>query len=187
MSEKEKGNALVPLDSYLIGGAYVRTYLITQASDLFEALKRLCDLGFVEHAVMIISNILSANARGAIRMMPFQLEEFPVKCLCIDELDTGNYYVFIKTMIPGDPATEEIYCYAFDIIVDKSGNKNVVLRVCSYTEYRSYYDMVKKMLSKATAVDYEGLVKKYGSGKEVEEIDIDRLLVSVESKRRKRK
>lgn len=187
MSEEERNNVLVPLDSYLIGGAYVRTYLIAQTSDLFEALKRLCDLGFVEHAVMIISNILSAStSRGAIRMMPFQLEEFPVKCLCIDELDTGNYYVFIKTMIPGDPATEEIYCYAFDIIVDKSGNKNVVLRVCSYTEYRSYYDMVKKMLSKATAVDYEELVKRYGTGKEVEEIDIEKLLASVEPKRRRK-
>ena len=182
MSENgQQKEEIIPLGGYLPRATFIRAYLVTQTNNLFDGLKRLCDLGLVEYAVMVLTNILTSNARSYITSLPFKVEEFPVNCICIDERNTDKFYMFIKTIIPGDPHTGDVYCYAFDIVTDKSGSKNVLIRACSYLEYITYYDKVKQELQKHPIVGYEEILSKASIAEGVEEmevIDIDRMLAS---------
>lgn len=120
-----------PIDlKYLVGGnLHVIITMLTRTSNGLEAIKRLCDMGYVEHALLLVNRLLGDTVgRSSVVFIPYKLPEIPVACTVVEpeKTSTGSAYIIIETMIQG---VKSIYCYAIDFIEDKP-----FMRACSHDE-----------------------------------------------------
>lgn len=115
---------------YLVGGnLHVIITALTRTDNGLEAIKRLCDMGYIEYALLLTNRLLGDTVgRSSVVFIPYRLPEIPVACTVVepDKTRTGSTYIVIETEIQG---VKSIYCYAIDVYDDKN-----FMRACSHDE-----------------------------------------------------
>ena len=150
MKQEEKNTPT--LGSILpVGQLYVRIYLLTQTEDIVQAYKNLCDMGYVEHADLVLLGLLAGDRRTDINKIPHPLNEIPYKCTAVSE-DSDKHYLIMITKRQ-DTGEENLYCYAYYTEVDKQNRTYTFVRACNEAEYSHVKKIIKPFFEQLEEIE----------------------------------